>query len=102
MSAPPARFYCVRVSIVVEPQDAEDVLAGRGRRQGHARLGGDMADGAAEPPGEDVDQRLEVMPVLVGLGVEDQVAVAGRKLLETAIAGPVLPDPHRPDGLLVR
>jgi hypothetical protein len=59
------------------------VERGPRRRQGHRGLGGDVADGAAERSHQDVDEGLQMMPVLVGLRVEDEVAVAGREIPET-------------------
>src|SRR6266852_956613 len=66
---------------------------GVGREVGDL-LGGDVADRPGQLLDQEVDERLEVMPVLVGFGVEDDVAVARRKLLKAAIAGPVLPHLH--------
>lgn len=45
-----------------------------------------MADGAAERSHPGVDERLQMVPVLVGLGIKDEIAVSGRELPETAIA----------------
>ena len=41
-------------------------------------VGGDVADGPGQPVDQEVDERLEVMPVLVALGVEDDAAVVRR------------------------
>jgi hypothetical protein len=41
--------------------------------------------------GEEADERLKLMPVLMGFG---EVAVARRKLLEAAVVAPVLPHLH--------
>ena len=51
---------------------------------GDGRLGGDVADGPRQALDQEIDERLEMMPVLVRFGVEDDAAVARRKLLEAA------------------
>ena len=61
---------------------------------GHRPLGGDVAHRARQPLDQEIDERLQVMPVLVGLGVEDDAPVARRKSSEAAVARPVLPHVH--------
>jgi len=57
--------------------------------RGDGCLGRHVADGPREPLDQEVDERLEVVPVLVALGVEDDVCVSRRrKLLEAPVALP--------------
>src|SRR5262252_7798993 len=55
------------------------------RREGNRRLGCDVAHRASEGAGQEVDERLEMMPVLVGLRVEHDVAMGRGELLEAAV-----------------
>src|SRR5262245_23916503 len=76
--------------------DSERVeAAARRREQGRRGLRGDVTDGTREPFHQEVDERLEVMPILVGLGVEDDVAVRRRESLEAPEVAPALPQLHR-------
>src|SRR5439155_7742844 len=57
-------------------------------------LRGDVAYRPRQSLDQEVDERLQMMPILMRLGIEDDAAVAGRKLVEAAKALPVLPHAH--------
>src|SRR5262249_14029716 len=76
--------------------DSERVeAAARRREQGPRGVRGDVTDGTREPFHQEVDERLEVMPILVGRGLEDDLEITRRESLEAAEVAPALPQLHR-------